>query len=83
MTSSSAASMLSQREVAGAPVAHRQAMEAAGEHVHLARQIDLHDALLGGVQHLVEILARAGEPAIKAGHRRLGAGIDEQRRAPG
>ena len=63
MTSSSAVSMLRKRKVAGAPVAHRQAMEAAGEHVHLARQIDLHDALLRGVQNLVEILA--ARPVIR------------------
>jgi (1->4)-alpha-D-glucan 1-alpha-D-glucosylmutase len=36
-------------------------VEAAGEHVHLARQIDLHDPLLRGVHHLIEALRPAGE----------------------
>ncbi len=68
-----------ERKVARAPVADRQAMEAAGEHIHLARQIDPHDPLLRGVQHLVEAFVTPGQTAVQAGHRRLGTGIDEQR----
>ncbi len=66
-------------KIAGPPIAHRQTVEAAGEHVHLACQIDLHDPLLRCVQHLVKIFALSGQPAIKPGHCSLGVGIDKQR----
>ena len=67
-----------QGEVAGAPVAHRQAVKAAREHVHLARQIDLHDALLAAYRTSSKSSRRPAEPAIEAGHRRLAA-RDRQR----
>ena len=54
-------------------------MEAARQHVHLAREIDLHDPLLRRVQHRVEILGSAGEPLIEARHRPFRGRIDKQR----
>src|SRR6267142_4321481 len=67
-----------QGEVAGPPTAHRQAMKLAGEHVHLAREVDLNDALLAGVEHLVEAFAAIGDTAVELGHRALARGIDKK-----
>ncbi len=66
-------------EVAGAPIAHCQKVELPREHVHFAGEVDLHDALLAGVEHFVEGLVARGKAAVEAGCRSLALGVDEDR----
>ena len=54
-----------QCEVPGPPLAHRQLVKLLGKDVHLAGEVDLHDAFLAGIKDVVEALVRIGEPAVK------------------
>src|SRR4029077_7700331 len=67
-----------QSKIAGVPILHRQTVKLAGQNAHLARKVDLHDPLLAGVKHLVEMITAISDAAVEPCHRAFTRGIDKQ-----
>src|SRR5258707_8408110 len=65
-----------QGEIAAAPMAARQRVELLREDIGLAREIDVGDAALAGIEHRVEAFGAPGEPAISAQQLPLAIRVD-------